>query len=69
MLSYKITVASGLVLSVVCNKCVRGGWGCVWGLRGGAHYTNQLNVLPFPQETNILHIIALSLRGCISSLS
>ena len=47
--------------------CVRGGWGVV----SGVHINkNQLNVLPFsPTKTDILHIIAPSLRGCISSLS
>ena len=45
--------------------CVRGGWGWL----GGAHYKNQLNVLPFSVKTDILHIIAPSLRGCTSSLS
>ena len=49
MLSYKITVASGLVLRFVCNKCFRGGWGCVCvcgGGGGGAHHKNQFNLLP-----------------------
>ena len=56
MLSYKTTVASSLVLRVVCNKRVRGGSGCVWGWVGGAHHKNQLNMLPFPHtETDILH--------------
>ena len=44
---------------------VRGG--CGW--LGGAHHKNQLNMLPFSVKTDILHIIALSLRGCTSSLS
>ena len=37
---------------------------CVWGGDGGAHYKNQLNVLPFsPTETEILQIVAPSLGG------
>ena len=52
-----------------CNKCVGGGLGCLQGRVGGTHHKNQLNVLPFPPtETDILHIIAPSVRGCISSI-
>ena len=44
--------------------CVEGG-GVV-----GAHNMNQLNVLPFSfTKTDIFHMIAPSLRGCIFSLS
>ena len=50
MLSYKLTVASGLVLSVV--KSV---WGRGWG--GGAHHKNQLNMLPFPPQKLIYYIL------------
>ena len=74
MLSYKITVASGLVLRVVISVF----WDPIWvrcvfeeggGDEVGAHHKNQLNVLPFFVKTSILHIIAPSLRGCTSSLS
>ena len=60
---YKVTVASGLVLRVVISVFEEGWW------KGGAHHKNQLNVLPPPTETDILHIIAPSHQGCISSLS
>ena len=64
MLSYKIAVASSLVLKVVCKRCVGGGWGmcvCVWGggggkFGGGAHHTNQLIVLPFLPQKLIYYI-------------
>ena len=69
MLSYQITVASGLVLRVVISVF----WDPIWvrcvfeGV--GANHKNQLNVLPFSVKTGILHTIAPSLRGCTSSLS
>ena len=42
----------------------------MWGGGGGGNRKNQLNVSPFPpSETDILHIITPSLRGCISNIS
>ena len=65
MLVYKITVASDLILRVVISVFEEGGGGGVGGNR-----KNQLNVSPFPPpETDILHIITPSLRGCISNIS
>ena len=79
MLSNKITVDSGLVLrvvvSVLCSWTQYGSDMCsrrVGMVRWGT-LENQLNVLPFSVKTgiltDILHIIAPSLRGCTSSLS
>ena len=72
MLSYKITVASGLVLRVVISVFWDPIWvRCVFEEGGGGevgHNIRQLNVLPFSVKTDILHI-APSLRGCTSSLS
>ena len=67
MLFCKITVASDLILRVVISVFEEGV--CVGG-GGGGNRKNQLNVSPFPpSETDILHIITPSLRGCISNIS